>query len=57
MVLLWLSGSNSLMALGATSVEVNMKNMSNRNTRSDMDAMLNDMFRLFLICIAMGIYD
>jgi hypothetical protein len=52
MVLLWLSGSKSLMAFGATNVEVNMKNMSNRNTRSDMDAMLNEMLRLFLICMA-----
>jgi hypothetical protein len=53
MVLLLLLGSSSLMALGATSVEVSIKKISNRNTRSDMDAMLNSALLLFLVCIAM----
>jgi len=51
-VLLLLCGKRSLMALGATSVEVSMKNISSRNTRSDMDAMLKVTFLLFRVSIA-----
>ena len=46
-----LRGSNRLMAFGATSVEVIMKKISNRNTKSDMDAELNCTFCLFCSCI------
>lgn len=53
MVRLLLAGSNNLIALGATSVDVSIKKISNRNTKSDMDAMLKSIFRLFLDCIAM----
>ena len=41
MVRLLLCGNNSLMAFGATSVDVSMKKMSSRNTRSDIDDELN----------------
>jgi hypothetical protein len=51
-VLLELEGSNSLMALGLTSVDVSMKKISNRKTRSDMDAVLNCALILFLDLIA-----
>jgi hypothetical protein len=51
-VLLLLEGSNNLMALGLTRVELSMKKMSSRNTRSDMDAMLNSVLILFLDLIA-----
>jgi hypothetical protein len=37
------------MALGATSVEVSIKNISSRKTRSDMDAMLKVELILFLV--------
>jgi hypothetical protein len=47
MVLLELEGSRSLMAFGLTSVEVSIKKMSNRNTRSDMEAVLNCELILF----------
>ena len=36
-VLLWLSGSNSFTALGLMRVEVIIKKMSSRKTRSDID--------------------
>jgi hypothetical protein len=49
MVLLLLDGSNNLMAFGATSVDVSMKKISNKNTRSDMDAVLKFTLRLFLV--------
>lgn len=52
MVRLLLDGNNSLIALGATRVEVSMKKINNRKTRSDMDAMLKSIFRLFLVCMA-----
>jgi hypothetical protein len=41
------------MALGATRVDVSIKNISSRKTRSDIEAMLNVTFLLFLVCIAM----
>jgi len=52
MVLLLLDGNKSFMAFGATSVEVSMKKISSKNTKSDMEAMLNSTLRLFLVCIA-----
>lgn len=52
MVLLLLEGSMSLMALGATKVEVSMKKISRRNTRSDMDEELKVGSTLFLDLIA-----
>jgi hypothetical protein len=48
MVLLLLEGNMSLIALGATKVEVSMKKISSRNTRSDMDEELNVGSTLFL---------
>ena len=51
MVLLELSGSSNLTALGLMSVEVIMKKMSRRNTRSDMDEELDSMRTLFCRCI------
>ena len=48
MVLLLLEGSMSLMAFGATKVEVSMKKISSRNTKSDMDEELNVGSTLFL---------
>jgi hypothetical protein len=53
MVLLLLDGSRSLMALGATKVEVSMKNINNRNTKSDMDEELKLTPILFRVLIAM----
>jgi hypothetical protein len=53
MVLLLLLGNNSLIALGATSVEVSMKKINSRKTRSDMEAMLKLVLILFLVSIAM----
>jgi hypothetical protein len=55
MVLLLLEGSISFIALGLTSVEVSIKNISNRNTRSDIEAMLNAVLILFLGFIAISI--
>ena len=52
MVRLLLEGSISLMALGATKVEVSMKKISSRNTRSDIDDELNVTSTLFLDLIA-----
>ena len=52
MVLLLLDGSMSLMALGATKVEVSMKKISSRNTKSDMDEELNVGSTLFLDLMA-----
>ena len=52
MVLLLLEGSMSLMALGATKVEVSMKKISSRNTRSDIDEELNVGSTLFLDLMA-----
>ena len=52
MVLLLLDGSMSLMALGATKVEVSIKKISSRNTKSDMDEELNVGSTLFLDLIA-----
>jgi hypothetical protein len=52
MVLLLLEGSMSLMALGATKVEVSMKKINRRNTRSDMDEELKVGSTLFLDLIA-----
>ena len=54
MVLLLLLGNKSLMAFGATRVEVIMKNINNRKTRSDMEAMLKDALILFLVWIGMS---
>jgi hypothetical protein len=42
------------MAFGATSVEVIMKKISNKKTRSDMEAMLKDALILFLVWIGMA---
>jgi hypothetical protein len=47
MVLLELDGNRSLIAFGLTRVDVNIKKISNRNTRSDMEAVLNCEFILF----------
>lgn len=52
MVLLLLEGSMSLIAFGATKVEVSMKKISRRNTRSDMDEELKVGSTLFLDLIA-----
>jgi hypothetical protein len=52
MVLLLLLGNKSFMALGATSVEVSMKKISSKNTKSDMEAVLKPGSLLFRICIA-----
>ena len=54
MVLLLLDGSMSLMALGATKVEVSMKKISSRNTKSDMDEELKVGSTLFLDLIAIA---
>ena len=51
MVLLPLSGSRSLTALGLMSVEVIMKKTNSRNTRSDMVELLFSMVSLFLVSI------
>jgi hypothetical protein len=56
MVLLLLLGSSSLMALGATKVEVSIKKINNKNTRSDMEAVLKPGSLLFRICIAITIF-
>ena len=53
MVLLLLEGSKSLMALGATRVDVSMKKINSRKTRSDMDEELKLTPILFLVLIAM----
>ena len=53
MVLLLLEGSISLMALGATKVDVSMKKISSRNTKSDIDEELNVGSILFLDLMAM----
>jgi hypothetical protein len=47
-------GKISLMAFGATRVEVSTKNMSNKNTRFDMEAMLNSALILLCDLIAMN---
>ena len=52
MVLLLLEGGMSLMAFGATKVEVSMKKINRRNTRSDMDEELKVGSTLFLDLIA-----
>ena len=52
MVLLLLDGNMSLMALGATKVEVSIKKISSRNTKSDMDEELNVGSTLFLDLMA-----
>jgi hypothetical protein len=51
LVLLW--GSNSLRALGCTKVEVIIKKMSNRNTKSVIDDMLNSELILLRLRMAM----
>jgi len=43
-----------LMAFGATSVEVIIKKINRRKTRSDMEAMLNEALILFLAWIGMA---
>lgn len=48
MVRLLLCGSNSFIAFGATNVDVSMKNISKRNTRSDIDDELNSTLLWFL---------
>jgi hypothetical protein len=52
MVLLLLEGKRSFMALGATRVDVSMKNIKSKKTKSDMEAMLKLVSRLLRICIA-----
>lgn len=56
MVRLLLEGSSNLMALGATKVEVSMKKISRRKTKSDIADVLNSIFCLFLLLIAMVSY-
>ena len=51
-VLLLLDGNKSLMAFGATNVDVNMKNINKRKTKSDIDDELKSIFLLFLDFIA-----
>ena len=53
MVLLLLDGNSNLMAFGATKVEVSMKKINSRNTRSDMDEELKVTPILFRVLIAM----
>jgi len=53
MVLLLLLGRSNFIALGATRVEVIIKKIRSRNTRSDMEAMLNERLSLFLVRIGM----
>lgn len=55
MVLLLLEGSNNLMALGATKVEVSIKKINNKKTRSDMEAILKFVSLLFRILIAISL--
>ena len=52
MVLLLLDGNMSLMALGATKVEVSMKKINSRNTKSDIDEELKVGSTLFLDLMA-----
>ena len=52
-VLLLLLGNNNFIAFGLTSVEVSIKNINNKNTKSDIDAVLNAKLLLFLVWIAM----
>ncbi len=47
-VWLLLCGSSNFKAFGATSVEVTIKNISNKNTMSVIDDMLNSALTLFL---------
>jgi hypothetical protein len=56
MVLLELDGSSSFMAFGLTRVEVSIKNISNRNTKSLMEAMLKSVLILFCDLIAIVIF-
>jgi hypothetical protein len=49
-----LFGSTKLMALGEIMVEVSMKKISNKNTKSDMDVALNVASIRFCILIAMA---
>jgi hypothetical protein len=53
--LLVLDGSNNLIAFGATSVDVSMKNIRRRNTKSDIEAVLNEELILFLVFIAIAL--
>jgi hypothetical protein len=48
-VRLLLAGKSNLIALGATRVDVSIKKISRRKTRSDMDAMLKSVLNLFLV--------
>ena len=52
MVLLLLDGKSNLMALGATKVDVSIKKINSRNTKSDMDEELKLTLILFLVLIA-----
>ena len=54
LVWLELDGNSNLMALGATKVEVSIKKISNRNTKSDMDEVLKLTPILFLVLMAMA---
>jgi hypothetical protein len=49
----WLLGRLTSMALGLTSVDMRIKKINSRNTRSDMEAVLNVISFLFLVLIAM----
>jgi hypothetical protein len=42
-------GNDTLIAFGLTSVDVIIKNMSNKNTKSVMDAMLKSGFTFVLL--------
>jgi hypothetical protein len=53
MVRLSLCGRSSFMALGATNVDVIIKKINSKNTKSDMDAMLKFGLALFLFFNAM----
>jgi len=54
MVLLLELGSISFIALGATSVEVSMKKIRSRKTRSDIEAVENSKLLLFFNLIGIG---
>lgn len=56
MVRLLLCGSNILMAFGATNVDVSMKKINSRNTKSDIDEELKSALLWFLLFSAMTVY-
>jgi len=53
---LLLLGNSKGIALGLTKVDVRIKKISSRKTKSDMEAVLNSALRLFLNLIAIAVY-